>query len=500
MTYTVHLLKLLSLLLVLGFAGPLRAAPDPDAPPPPSSLAETMAAEQRGDLPAALAGYHSLITRPQAAHVRAYLHGRVRTLTATIPAAQLPGLLIKLPVGSPVRPWLTLRQATLLTAAGKEKSARKLLVAAKGLDAVARRRALAAAGNPRRIGALVPLSGRLRGLGRDLLRGMILAADLSRRRRGRFATIVARDSVKDPTAAAAALVRLGVVAAVGVPWSRNARRAAPVCQKAGLPLLSGADGKGVPQLGAAVFRAVHSPVQRARALARYLATTKKVVRVAILHPGNGYGRRVAKAFAEEASKTSLVVVATQAYNRKDPSLYKQFKPLVAKGTQAVFVADSATHLEIIAPQLGLAGLQAAPLHLLGRRRHKGKVLLLSTAEGLRARLVKNVAHSVAGAVLAPGFYADPGDPELGSFVKAFQKVYGRAPGRYAALGYLFVQRIRSLLVRKAQGRVSLLKALAASTGPGKKSLFDKNGERSDAPRLYRVHGSGIRRFLPGVKP
>ena len=68
------------------------------------------------------------------------------------------------------------------------------------------------------------------------------------------------------------------------------------------------------------------------------------------------------------------------------------------------------------------------------------------------------------AVLAPGFFPDVTDPQLGSFVKAYQRVYGRAPGRYAALGYLAVQRVRSLVVSKATGRVSLLSALPRLPG------------------------------------
>jgi len=490
---------LLLALVLVGGSATARAAPSAPGADRPASLAATLAAEQRGDLPAALAGYHSLITRPQSVHVREYLQGRIRALTSRIPAVQVPGLAQKLPAASPVLPWLALRRAEVLIRAGRERAARKVLGATRGLDSAYKSRTLAAAGHPRRIGALVPLSGRLRGLGQDLLRGMTLAAGLSRRSRGHFATIVARDSTRDPAGAAAALARLGVVAAVGVPLSTSARRAAPVSQKVGMPLLVGADGTGVPQVGAAIFRAVHSPVQRARALARYLAATKKVVRVAVVHPANGYGRRVAKAFADEARRLALVVVATVAYKRKDTTLYKRFKPLAAKGTQAVFVADSATRLELVAPQLGLAGLQAAPLGKVGRGR-AGKVLLVSTAEGLRARLVKNVGHSVAGAVLAPGFYADALDPQLGSFIRAFQKVFNRPPGRYAALGYLAVQRVRSLLVRRAQGRVSLIKALAAPMGSGKKPLFDKHGERTDPPRLYRVHTSGIRLIVPGVKP
>ena len=56
------------------------------------------------------------------------------------------------------------------------------------------------------------------------------------------------------------------------------------------------------------------------------------------------------------------------------------------------------------------------------------------------------------------------------------------------------RRIRSLLVRRAAGRVSLVSALLAPRARKRPALFDKNGERTDAPRLYLVHQSGIKRI------
>jgi len=456
-----------------------------------ASWKDTLAAEAQGDVVKALRGYDALLSQVRPAHEHSYAELRLRAIVNRLTATQLRVTVGWFKGATRARALLLNRWARLKIADGREDGGRLLLRKwGAAVTAGDRRATLAQAGDKTMIGALVPLSGRLRGLGRDLLSGMLLAADLSGRARGTSATIVVRDSASDPVAGAEALARLGAVAVVGVPRSSNARKAGPRCQQLGVPLLTGADGKGVAALGTAIFRSVHSPVQRARALAAHLAATGKVQRVAVLHPNNGYGRRVAAAFAAEATRRKLRVTATVIYRRSDKTLYKQFQPLVAKGVQAVFVADSAIHLELVAPQLALAGLQSSTVRRLG----PGKVLLLSTAEGLRARLVKNVAHAVAGAILAPGFYPDPTDILLGAFVKVFQKVFGRLPGRYAALGYLAVQRVRGLLVRKAQGRVSLLKALRGHKDGAGQQVFDSRGERADTPRLYQVHPSGIKRI------
>ncbi|MFH2010557.1 MAG: ABC transporter substrate-binding protein [bacterium] len=456
-----------------------------------ASLKDTLAAEARADVLGALLGYQALLSQVRPAHELSYLDQRLRGFVGGLSESQVSAAIVRFAAGTRVRGLLVARQAQLQIAAGREDKARALLRGAgSGLTPAEGRAILARAGEPTRIGALIPLSGGLGALGRELLSGMLLASDLSGRSRGTSATVVVRDSARDPVAGVEALARLGAVALVGVPRSSQARKAAPRCQQLGLALLTGADGAGVATLGTAIFRAVHSPVQRARALAAHLSATRKVQRVAVVHPDNGYGRRVGAAFAAEATRRKLTVAATVAYRRSDTTLYKQFQPLVAKGVQAVFVADSAVRLELVAPQLALAGLQAASTARLGR----GKVLLLSTAEGLRSRLVKNVAHAVAGAILAPGYYPDAADPVLGGFVAAFTKVFGHPPGRYAALGYLAVQRIRGLLVRKAWGRVSLVRALRAQRDAKARPIFDKNGERADAPRLYQVHPSGIRRI------
>ncbi len=467
-----------------------------------SSLSDAEAALKSGDVTRALATLQRLLTVGVDPATALYIDARVRQVIQTWPDARLVKEAMPLPIGSRIRGLIVERRVRLFVAAGREDRARQLLARrGAGLTPEERARLLAAAGHPRLIGALVPLSGALRVLGREILQGMLLAAGLVGRPAPHAATILVQDSARDPAGGAAALARAGVVAVVGLPSSSRARKAAPVLQRAGVVLLSGADGRGVPQLGSRILRGVHAPPVRAQALARWLAATGKISRVAVVHPVGGYGTHTSAAFVKEAKRRGLTVVGQVAYPRGDAALYKRFLPLAAKQPQAVFVADSAVQLEIVAPQLGLAGLQAAPLSQVVRARRGGpsKVLLLSTAEGVSDRLVKNVSHAVAGAILAPGFYPDPADPALASFVKAYQQSFGRPPSRYAALGYLSVLRIRSLMIRRARGRQSLRSALVSTT-LGVKHRFDADGERVDPPRLYRIRNGSITRITGGSPP
>lgn len=395
----------------------------------------------------------------------------------------------RLTSGGRIRALVLRRRARLAIRAGRELQARQWIAAAgPGLTVRERMRLRARAGNPSRIGALVPLSGRWQTIGYRILQGMALAAGLVGRPHGRPATLWVRDSGAPLPATLRDLCRAGVVAVVGLPRSGRARTLAPSLGREAVPTIVAADGDRVPALSPWLFRGVHSPAARARALARY-AAAHHLRRVGVLHLQGGYGKRTADAFTLEARRLGLRVVVRIAYPRGDKTLYQRFRPLAAQSLQGVFIADSARHLEVVAPQLALAGLGAAPVDRLGR----GGVLLLSTAEGLSDRLRRNGGLAVRGAVLAPGFYPDPKDPLLGGFARAYQQAFGRPPGRYAAFGYLTVLRIRSLLVSRTHGRTSLAKALAAPT-PNAVPRNGPTGERVDPPLLYEVRAADISRI------
>lgn len=467
-----------------------------------SLQSEAEAADRAGAVGAALTKWHQAWEQGQPGAQRLLVEARVGGLIAPLDQARLLVEAARLPPGSRIRALLEARRVALLTAAGREDQARALLQrTSAGLEPEERRALQIRAGLPDTFGALVPLSGPLGGLGREILRGMLLAAGLVGRAVGATATVLVRDSEADAAAGARELAAGGVLAILGVPRSARARQVGPLIQVEALPLITGADGHGVPALGSQVFRGVHAPSVRARALAAHLAAARPKAVVAVVHPESAYGRRTAEAFAAEAIRRGLTVSGRVAYPPAETNLYPRFRPLVPGGPEAVFVADSALRLEIVAPALALAGLGPQAQPAASRPRRGGirrPFLLLSTAEGLRGRLVRNVAQAVEGALLAPGFFPDPQDPLLSAFVTAFQQAYGHLPGRYAALGYLWVLELRSLLVSRARGRVSLRAALARARGSDGSRMFDDQGERVDPPRLYKVRKGVIGRLAPGA--
>ncbi|MDY0000675.1 MAG: ABC transporter substrate-binding protein [Polyangia bacterium] len=472
---------------------------------PAGALAnEAEAASRAGDPGDALVKWQGAWDKSQQLGFRLWVESKVNAMIAPLSEARLLVEASRLAPNARIRALLEARRAELLIRAGQEDKARAILQRpTAGLDAQERRDLLAAAGLPDHFGALVPLTGPLRAMGREILRGMLLASGLVGRAMGATASIEVRDSETDPAGGARELIHAGVLAIIGVPSSAGARKAGPTCQRAGVPLITGADGHGVPALGSHVFRGVHAPATRARALAIHLSRARPKGLVAVVHPESAYGRRTAEAFVQEATRLGLTVSQRVSYPARETNLYPRFRPLQPDRLDAVFVAESALRLEIVAPQLALAGLGPSPKPQLvpkGRRGAEARpLLLLSTAEGLRERLVKNVAQAVEGAVLAPGFFPDLQDPSMSAFVAAYRLAYGHLPGRYAALGYLWVLELRSLMVNRAKGRVSLRGALGAFRGQDHARIFDDQGERVDPPRLYHVKQGQISR-LGQAKP
>jgi hypothetical protein len=94
------------------------------------------------------------------------------------------------------------------------------------------------------------------------------------------------------------------------------------------------------------------------------------------------------------------------------------------------------------------------------------VRLLARAEGAGPRLL-GAARYLDGALLAPGFYPEDEDAEIGPFVTEFASRRGRPPGLWEALAYGACARPR--------GRIS-----TSSTA----SAYARCAEQRD-PRLVR---------------
>jgi len=297
----------------------------------------------------------------------------------------------------------------------------------------------------RRIGLLVPLSGRLRPVGERMLEGALLAADRM--------IVEIGDTRSEPAGAAEEAARLRhVYALVGTsarPELLEVRARAPA-----VPVLALIPGESLPS-------------GRERALALLAAarrTAPQLRRLAVLAPLGAAADEMIAALARDG----VEIVAQPRYASGARQFGDAVAPLVAAKPDAVLVADTAEQLALIAPALAAAGLWPLPGGPPPRSGGRG-VVLLATAEGASPKLLDSAGRYLQGALLAPGFFPDPDDPDCGPFVARFSEEYGRPPGAWEAFAY------------------EAVRAAGSARSPAELASW-----RSRWPRVYRVDGAGAR--------
>ncbi len=338
------------------------------------------------------------------------------------------------------------------------------------------------AGDPSLLGAALPFGN---GVAERAAEGLALAAGAPD---GKGVVAIETRPATDKAAAAEAvdqLARANVIAVVGPIGDGSVDAAAGRAEGLGLPLLSLSPHAEQRAGGRFVFHIRHSPEARARELARR-ALALGVKRFAVLAPDSEYGKTTTAAFTAVIDKGGGKIVANQTYPVDRTSFASTAKKLDAD-IDAIFVADEAKKLELIAPALAAAGKVPSPP---GTKKKKGKnagtpVLLLSTAEDLKAGYLAEAARHSEGALLAPGFYPDDADPVTKPFLDRFTAAFGRPPGATEAYAYDAAQLAAAA---GAGGRAALAQTLAKGQLAGVTGAirFDDDHRRADPGVIYTV--------------
>jgi branched-chain amino acid transport system substrate-binding protein len=456
------------------------------------------ASARLGDVPGALADYEAFY-RVAREHERAWIRERAEALAATAPPVQLPALYAAASRGSLAAAVLGHRLAAVTVDPPRRQAVNGEIRAARLAFGLAVAGAAwpgsEAEGDARVVGCLLPLSGKTHAVGEGALRGALLGANAQSGAGAGRVQLAVRDTKGDPVRAAQAVRELageGVVAIVGPIDRREAAAAARVAESLAVPLvaLDVPDGTS-PQAG--LFHALPTPASRAVALAAY-AAAHRVQKVAVAAPDNAYGRKQAAAFVAAARAAGLQVVAEEKYDPQTTSFGPLVNRLRAHPFQGLFVPDRAAVLELLAPALARAGLWSRAAGGPAGKKLRSFVLL-STAEGLAAKLVRASGRYVQGAVLAPGFYADAEDERVAPFVASFRDAYGEEPGLFEAFGHDAVRALRAAAAGGARTRADVRTRLqrgASHAGVTGTVTFGPDGQRTDAPLLYQVDGERIR--------
>jgi ABC-type branched-subunit amino acid transport system substrate-binding protein len=456
-----------------------------------------------GDLPTALALWEGY-DRGAHLHEKAYARFKAAELAAEIPPDVAAQTFTASPEKGLARALLGPKVAVYLRTLGDASGAST--VESESADA---RRALGleegpargGAGDPTHLGLAIPLTGKFQPVGEAAMRAAMLATGAPVPAAGRDAAlqIAVRDTSLDGDHAGRGLSELtrdeSVIAALGAGDRKTSAGTVKEASAEGVPLLSLDDV--APGAATTAFQLVHAPEARVAELARR-ALAMGARDFALLGPDSAAGKRLRDAFRQAVTAGGGRVSSEATYVPGATSFTGAVAAIRKAPPQAVFVADGADRLELIAPALAFADLWPAPwgrkAEAAGSKKGARSVLLLATANDLSPRLLQNAGRYVQGALLAPGFYADASDAAAKAFVDAYRAAYGQEPHATEAYAFDGVNALRAAAASGGHSRADVLHALATGSFEGLTGTlrFGPDHGRADPPRVYTVDGEEVR--------
>lgn len=343
-------------------------------------------------------------------------------------------------------------------------------------------------GNPYAIGALLPLSGRGREVGRQLLQGMQLA-QLEEGGPELAVEDTGGDPVKTQSAIDALVGAQGVIAVLGPVDSRTTEAAAEAAHRSGVPLLSFSASDAVTSAGDEVFRLMYSPRDELAALVR-TARARGLSRFVILYPDHGYGRTMERLFDQEVAAAGGVACEGIAYPPGTKSFVEYVRTVLETTCDVVLLADVADQVALIAPTFAAEGAWSVVDAALPEHAER-EVHFLLPSPSWSPDLLRRADRYLQGAVIALPYYdASESDVSV-HFRTAYEARYGKAPQTFAAYGYDAYRMISATLRQGHQTRQALTEALKA--GGSVASVTSVGALSSDRvpanpPSVYRVTG------------
>lgn len=261
-----------------------------------------------------------------------------------------------------------------------------------------------------RIALLLPMSGANSAVGQSIANATTMALLDTNARNIRITTYDTSDS---PAAAASRAVADGNRLILGPLLADEVAPVAAVARAAGIPLISyvsdsEAAARDVFIMGTGPGISIGRTVRYARA--------HGASRFGLLAPTGDYGTRATAAFNSAVRSAGGSVVASETYDRSNPSVLSAAQRLRARGgLDAVLIADGPRFAVLAAPRLKTAA--AALPRLLGTELWSGESVLARTP------------------TLRGAWFSAVSDTRFRQFAESYKSRFGNAPYRMATMGY-----------------------------------------------------------------
>ena len=357
--------------------------------------------------------------------------------------------------------------------------------------------AAVSAADPIRVGEYGAFSGKEAAFGLSSRKGVTLAieeANAAGGVLGRTLELVAEDNQskagESATIAKKFVSRDGVVAVLGGNPSMNSLEAAPVLQRAHVPMIAiSSTNPRVTEIGDCIFRVCFIDPFQGAVLAKFARETLHVTRVAVITPvDNAYSVGIAKVFREKFTAAGGVIVADQKHSEGDKDFRAQLTAAKAAGAEAIFHTGNYTEGALIcvqARQLGFTG------PLFGGDAWEAPQLI-----EIGGAAVEGTYYSTHASPESPA-------PEVRNFVAKFRARWGETPDSIAALGYDAAKLLVDALARAGTtDRAALRNAIAATRDfPGVTGRITLDAQRNATKSaVILTVKDGKFKFVEAVQP
>ena len=285
--------------------------------------------------------------------------------------------------------------------------------------------------------------------------------------------------------------RDGVVAVLGEVASGRSLEAGPVCQQAGVPMISpSSTNPKVTEVGDCVFRVCFTDPFQGRLIAEFARNTLNLKRVAVFSDvSSAYGEGLKQYFGDAFKGLGGEIVVEQKYSSKDKDFKAQLTAIKATNPEGIcipgyynevgLIVKQARELGILVPMFGGDGWEAPEL------------IQIAGSDAL-----KNTYYTTH-------FSPIQDTPEAKKFVAAYKARFnGKVPDAMAALGYDSALVLADAIKRANSAEPAKIKAALATTDLVAATGRTRIDAKRDAPKAAVIITveNGQFKFLKTVEP
>ena len=245
----------------------------------------------------------------------------------------------------------------------------------------------------------------------------------------------------------------GVISVLGEVASSNSLAGAPICQRAGVPMITpSSTNPKVTEVGDFIFRVCFIDPFQGQVMAKFAHETLKLHRVAILKDlKSDYSVGLADYFNRAFTAMGGEIAVIQTYSKDDQDFRAQLTSIKALNPDGIFVPGYYTEVGLIARQAREQGI---------------KVPLFGGDGWESAKLTEIGGPALDGCYFSTHQSMDNPDSLVQNFVHHYTAKWNHAPDALAALGYDATRLLIVSLQQLAKTDPESFRALQGDAGSG----------------------------------